>query len=119
MEPFPEPEPLSEDELDRLQEFLEEWGHGMNIEELDGFFSALIAGPEAVMPSQYLPEVFGTDPKEGAQFEGMEEAQWVLSLMMRQMCSSSASPGIIHGDTCLFRKLEPTGRSNERSALPF
>jgi uncharacterized protein len=91
MEPFPEPEPLSEDELDRLQEFLEEWGHGMNIEEMDGFFSALIAGPEAVTPSQYLPEVFGTDPKEGARFEVMEEAQWVLSLMMRHWNAIAAT----------------------------
>jgi uncharacterized protein len=31
----------------------------MNVEELDGFFAALVAGPEVVMPSQYLPEVFG------------------------------------------------------------
>ena len=31
----------------------------MNVEALDGFFAALIAGPETVMPSEYNPEVFG------------------------------------------------------------
>jgi hypothetical protein len=30
----------------------------MHIEELDGFFTALIAGPETVMPSDHS-EVFG------------------------------------------------------------
>ncbi len=33
----------------------------MNVEALDGFFAALIAGPEIVMPSEYYPEVFGGD----------------------------------------------------------
>jgi len=31
----------------------------MNLEELDGFFAALIAGPETVMPSEYNRELFG------------------------------------------------------------
>jgi uncharacterized protein len=30
----------------------------MNLEQLDGFFAALIAGPETVMPSEYNREVF-------------------------------------------------------------
>ena len=34
----------------------------MNVEALDGFFAALIAGPETVMPSEYYREVFGGDP---------------------------------------------------------
>jgi uncharacterized protein len=29
--------------------------HPMNLEELDGFFAALICGPEVVRPSEYLP----------------------------------------------------------------
>jgi len=33
----------------------------MNVEQLDGFFAVLIAGPETVMPSEYYPEVFGGD----------------------------------------------------------
>jgi uncharacterized protein len=31
----------------------------MNLEELDGFFAALICGPEVVRPSEYLPVIWG------------------------------------------------------------
>ena len=37
-------EPLTEAELDRLQQFLENCTGGMNMEEMDGFFAALVAG---------------------------------------------------------------------------
>jgi yecA family protein len=58
---FGQNEPLTEAEFDRLTEFLKgcAGGKAMNVEELDGFFAALVAGPEVAMPSQYLPEVFG------------------------------------------------------------
>jgi uncharacterized protein len=47
-------EPLSDIELDRLADFLEEIGErAMNIEMLDGFLAALICGPSMVMPSEY------------------------------------------------------------------
>jgi uncharacterized protein len=31
----------------------------MNLEMLDGFFAALICGPDTVLPSEYLPEIWG------------------------------------------------------------
>jgi uncharacterized protein YecA (UPF0149 family) len=42
---FSKPEPLTDAELDRLEDFLEgcKSGKAMNVEELDGFFAALIA----------------------------------------------------------------------------
>ena len=54
---FTEPEPLNDAELDRLEDFLKscKGGKAMNVEQLDGFFAALIAGPETVMPSEYIP----------------------------------------------------------------
>ena len=51
--------PLTEaDGFDRLADFLakSQSTHAMNLEELDGFFAALIAGPEMVPPSEYLYE---------------------------------------------------------------
>ena len=53
--------PLTDAELNHLGEFLADCagGDAMNVEELDGFFAALVAGPEIVVPSEYLPEVFG------------------------------------------------------------
>ena len=48
MKTFTQNEPLTDAELDRLGEFLKscKGGKAMNIEALDGFFAALIAGPE-------------------------------------------------------------------------
>jgi uncharacterized protein len=50
---FTQNEPLTDAELDRLGDFLKscKGGEAMNLEELDGFFAALIAGPDPVMPS--------------------------------------------------------------------
>lgn len=46
----------------------------MNIEQLDGFFAALIAGPDVVPPSEYLPEVFGGEVSDTCEFAELEEA---------------------------------------------
>jgi yecA family protein len=54
--------PLTDDEFDRLSEFLDAIGlSAMNIEMLDGYFSALISGPDMVPPSEYLPQIWGED----------------------------------------------------------
>ena len=52
-------EPLVEAELDQLGDLLARFGGqaGINPEELDGFFAALICGPSNVLPSEYLPEI--------------------------------------------------------------
>jgi uncharacterized protein len=72
---------LTEPELDRLGEFLRNCKGAMNIEEVDGLFAALIAGPELVPPSEYLPEVFGGDMTN--VFTGIDEANDILGLIMR------------------------------------
>ena len=53
MKTFAQHKPLNDAELDRLAEFLKscKGGRAMNVEQLDGFFAALISGPETVMPS--------------------------------------------------------------------
>lgn len=85
MSNLPKPQPLSPTELERLAEFLESCpsGNAMNLEELDGFFAALIAGPETVMPSEYLPAVFSADKAEDCGFESIDEANEILQLLMR------------------------------------
>src|SRR5207247_1604554 len=83
--PFPNPAPLTDAELDRLGDFLEsrKSGKAMSVEELDGFFAALIAGPETVMPSEYYPKVFGGEMSEACEFRSLDEANEILGLMMR------------------------------------
>jgi len=82
---FTKPEPLTDAEIDRLGDFLRscKGGKAMNIEELDGFFAALIAGPETVMPSEYNREVFGGGMSDGCEFSSLEEANEIFGLMMR------------------------------------
>jgi uncharacterized protein len=85
LKPFPQNDPLTDAELDRLGEFLKgcKGGAAMNLEELDGFFAALIAGPETVMPSEYYPEVFGGEMSDACEFGSLDEANEILGLMMR------------------------------------
>ena len=85
MTTLPQPKPLNDAEFERLDRFLEncKGGIAMNVEEVDGFFAALIAGPELVMPSEYLPEVFGGEMDEACEFNDVEEANEILGLLMR------------------------------------
>jgi len=91
---------LTEAEFDRLAESLRncKGGRAMNLEELDGFFAALIAGPELVPPSEYLPEVFGGEMSETCEFDTLDEATEFLKLIMRQWNSIAAtlSRGDVH-----------------------
>lgn len=91
--PAPGMTPLTDDELDRLQEFFlkQKADDAMNIEELDGFFAALVVGPEFVPPREYLPVVLGSpddndtedDSDEAPAFESLHEANEILALLMR------------------------------------
>ena len=76
---------LSEAELDRLSDFLDGLTNpdAMDLETLDGFFCALIAGPERVMPSEYLPVIWGGELPDEDAFESVEEANAILQLIMR------------------------------------
>ena len=75
MTTFAKNEPLTEVELDHLGQFLKNCksGKAMNIEELDGFFAALIAGPEIVAPSEYMPELFGSETPETRAFSTLQK----------------------------------------------
>jgi len=85
MRTFTQHEPLTDAELDRLGDFLKscQGGRAMNMEALDGFFAALIAGAETVMPSEYYPEVFGGEMSDTCEFGSLDETNEILGLMMR------------------------------------
>lgn len=93
MRTYPQNQPLTDAELDRLEEFLKHCrgGQAMNLEELDGFFAALIAGPDVVMPSEYHPEVFGGEISETCGFGSLDEANEILGLMMRHWNTIAAT----------------------------
>ncbi len=56
-------QPLTDAEFERLSGLLGRFDNRspMNLEQLDGFFAALICGPVNVSPSQYLPKICGDD----------------------------------------------------------
>jgi uncharacterized protein len=77
-------QPLSEDELDELAELLgAEWAPEttMDVEQLDGFLAGMICSPRMVMPSHYVPEIFGdTEPA----FPDTATAGRFFGLLMRR-----------------------------------
>lgn len=69
--------PLTDEELDRLAAFLGRVSNeeGLSLEGLDGFFCALIAGPELVMPSECLPVLDDADER------GVPGRKWARGFM--------------------------------------
>ncbi len=78
-------QPLTETELDRLEAFLGTLKNkdALTLEGLDGLFCALIASPEAVAPSQYLPIIWGGELPDENAFASLDEANETLALIMR------------------------------------
>jgi uncharacterized protein len=77
---------LTDDERDWLAGFLvsrQAPDSTMTFEMLDGLLTALVIGPTTVMPSAYLPEIWGTDDGEGPVWEGLEQAQYFMELLMK------------------------------------
>lgn len=81
---------LTDAELERLDEFLDGCAGGlaMDLEELDGFFAALVIGPELVPPSEFLPEVFAEDPSAPI-FSSADEETEIMTLLLRHWNSIS------------------------------
>jgi len=76
---------LTDDELRWLAGFLgsaQAPALTMNLEMLDGFFTALVIGPETIKPSEYLPLVWGEGDSAPA-FDSLEQAQFVTNLLVR------------------------------------
>lgn len=78
--------PLSEDEYDRLESMLNQFNdkNVMNLEAVDGFFTALICSPELIPPSVYLKEIWGENgiPANPA-LGSVQDTQVFMSLLMR------------------------------------
>ena len=79
------PQPLTDAEFDRLSGVLGCFDNKrpMNLEQLDGFFAALICGPVNVSPSEYLPEILGDDMVLEDTFKAQTVLEDFLSLLTR------------------------------------
>lgn len=65
--------------LDQLLELRAMPHGGMDLEQLDGFLSALMVSPRLVMPSEWQPLVWGKTPP---RWESLEDATQAHSLLM-------------------------------------
>jgi uncharacterized protein len=86
--------PLTDDELDWLDDFLlyrideDEVEPGvsdegiLDISELDGYLTAIVSGPNTVMPSKWLPAVWGDFEPE---YKSENEFEKVFNLLIRHM----------------------------------
>lgn len=72
---------LTEEGLARLDRFLacQDDDEVMMVPELDGFLTGLLVCPEMILPSEWLPVVWGGD---GPVFEDQTEANEILGLIM-------------------------------------
>jgi len=79
-------QPLTDTELAHLEDCIFTIGdqnEAMTPEMIDGFFCALICGPEVVPPSEYMPHIFGVESMEEIVFRNAKEAQEVIDLLNR------------------------------------
>ena len=91
-------DPLSEAELDFLESILLKYGNDdsiLNVCELDGFFIALISGPEILPPSRWLPELWAGE---------LPELDWASAEMQRFMALL-----LQHMNNCVMTLMEYPG----------
>lgn len=55
--------------------------NSMGLSDLDGFLTGILVGPDLIMPSEWLPHIWGG---EEPIFESAEQAQEVLGTIMRR-----------------------------------
>ena len=78
--------PLSEEELDELDNFLlygVDDDEGMTFEALDGYLHAIAIGPQTIMPSQWLPKVWGEGSATLPPTGDINRLNHILALVMR------------------------------------
>ena len=78
--------PLTDAELDELEDFLDRDNlpeDCMDLSMLDGFCTALAIAPNILMPSQWLPVVWGETDEAPMAFADPQEAQRITELVLR------------------------------------
>lgn len=78
--PFPSTPRLTDDDLDRLHDLLEQRAvphDGMSLEMLDGFLSALVIGPETVEFDEYSPLIWNHEVQWDSPAEQREAVRLI------------------------------------------
>jgi uncharacterized protein len=79
------PQPLTDDEVDSLTGVLERFGgkDAMNVEQVDGFHTAVVCCPSEVSATEYLREIWGDETINEKAFGAQPTLQKFLSLVAR------------------------------------
>ncbi|MGV0959417.1 MAG: UPF0149 family protein [Limnohabitans sp.] len=86
--------PLSDEELEELDQFLlygVDNDEAMTLDTLDGYLHAIAIGPQTIMPSKWLPKVWGENSAMMPPMENIDQLNHIMGLVMRLYNS------IIHG----------------------
>jgi yecA family protein len=81
--------PLTDSELDFLDETLLKYGNDdsiLGLSELDGFLTAIVSGPDVVMPSRWLTAMWGGVDNQ-PEWESEQAIEQFMSLVIRHMNS--------------------------------
>src|SRR5688500_18974974 len=81
-------QPLTEKEFDELDRFLLSdrcSDDAMTMDTLHGYLTAIAIGPEAIMPAEWLPRVWGEDGKNAPKWKNPREEERVINQIMRFM----------------------------------
>lgn len=73
---------FSDDDFDSLEDFLlsdKVGDDAMTVSVLDGFLTGIVVGPETIMPSEWMPVIWG---ERGASFSGPDEAEEICALVI-------------------------------------
>lgn len=80
-------EPLNDEELEFVSTALLKYGNDdsiLDVSELDGFLTAIISGPQTIMPSQWFPELWGGPGRE-PNWQSTDEVQYFFSLVCQHL----------------------------------
>jgi uncharacterized protein len=76
----------SDDEVDELDQFLMSdvtSDETLMIDSLDGYLTAIAIGPTTLMPSEWVPGIWGPTPDDAPAFASMEQSQRIFDLLLR------------------------------------
>jgi uncharacterized protein len=80
-------DPLNDDEICFVDDMLMKYGNDDSIldtSELDGFFTAIVSGPEMILPSQWMPVIWGGAGNE-PEWESETEFKRFFALITQLM----------------------------------
>jgi uncharacterized protein len=85
--------PLTNVEYEKLGDFLLSVKHDdaiLDVSEFDGFITAVVSGPQTIMPSTWMPALWGGEDNAPV-WDSLEDYQFIFNLMIRHMNTTAST----------------------------